>query len=329
MEAETARSVKGRFAPSPSGRMHLGNVFSALISWLSAKSKGGKWLLRIEDLDRQRSKAEYARLIEEDLRWLGLEWDEGGLDSVGHAGPYLQSERDDIYLSHFEALDAMGLLYRCACRRADILAQQAPHESDGRIVYPGTCRPAPCPPFPPSSATAGGAWRLYVPDRAIEVVDEVYGRQSVNLTAHCGDFVVRRADGGWAYQLAVVIDDALMGVTEVVRGCDLLLSAAQQNYLYDIFGWERPTYAHVPLLCNESGQRLSKRDSSMSMAQLRLRHTPEEIIGRLAHLAGLQPQPDPRSAQSLLAGFSLDRLPKSHQAVTNSNWPGTVDSSDT
>jgi len=317
-------SVKGRFAPSPSGRMHLGNVFSALCSWLSAKSKGGKWLLRIEDLDRQRSKVEYARLIEDDLAWLGLEWDEGGLDGKGDAGPYMQSERGDIYRRHFDALRDKGLLYRCVCRRADILAQQAPHESDGRIVYPGTCRPAPRPPFPDalerssagvsgaigSRPSVGGAWRLYVPDEEIVVEDEVFGRRSVNLTAHCGDFVVRRADGGWAYQLAVVVDDALMGVTEVVRGCDLLLSAAQQNYLYDILGYKRPHYAHVPLLCNAQGQRLSKRDHGKSMGELRMRYEPEDIIGQLAHWAGLQPEPTPCTAASLVPIFSFDSLSK-------------------
>lgn len=301
------RLVKGRFAPSPSGRMHLGNVFAALISWLSAKSKGGKWLLRIEDLDRQRSKPEYAKLIEDDLHWLGLDWDEGGTEGYGPAGPYLQSQRDEIYEQHFSLLKEKGLLYRCGCRRADILAQQAPHESDGRIVYPGTCRPSPFPPFP-SQGPDKGAWRLYVPDDDIIVDDEVFGRQIVNLTDHCGDFVVRRADGGWAYQLAVVVDDALMGVTEVVRGCDLLLSAAQQNYLYDIFGWKRPLYAHIPLLCNAEGQRLSKRDQSLSMAELRQRRRPEEIIGMLAHLAGLTEEPNPCRPADLIEAYSASRL---------------------
>lgn len=312
---EAHQQVKGRFAPSPSGRMHLGNVFAALMSWLSAKSKGGQWLLRIEDLDRQRSKVEWARLIEDDLHWLGLDWDEGGLDSLGAAGPYAQSQRDDIYERYFADLLERGLLYRCSCRRADILAQQAPHESDGRVVYPGTCRPAPAPPFPaPQEQT--GAWRIYVPDREIIVDDDVYGQQRVNLTTHCGDFVVRRADGGWAYQLAVVVDDALMGVTEVVRGCDLLLSAAQQNYLYDLWGWQRPRYAHVPLLCNAQGQRLSKRDQSQSMAQLRQRHTPSEIIGHLAHLARLQPTPAPRTPQSLLPAFAACPLQTTATTIT-------------
>lgn len=283
--------------------MHLGNVFAALMSWLSAKSKGGAWLLRIEDLDRQRSKTEYARLIEDDLQWLGLTWDEGGLDGLGPAGPYAQSERGDIYEKYFAKLLERRLLYRCSCRRADILAQQAPHESDGRVVYTGACRPAPAPPFP-AQAQLSGAWRLYVPDREIMVEDDVYGVRRVNLTSHCGDFVVRRADGGWAYQLAVVVDDALMGVTEVVRGCDLLLSAAQQNYLYDLFGWPRPRYRHVPLLCNAQGQRLSKRDQSLSMAQLRKTHSPQDIIGRLAHLAGLQPDPGPCTPQSLIPAYA-------------------------
>lgn len=151
-------TVKGRFAPSPTGRMHLGNVFSALISWLSARSRGGRWLLRIEDLDPQRSHTEYAMQIEDDLRWLGLDWDEGGTADTGDAGPYRQSLRGELYAAALERLRATGLTYPCKCRRADIMATQAPHQSDGRVIYAGTCRPAsmPCvsaePPVPHSSA---------------------------------------------------------------------------------------------------------------------------------------------------------------------------------
>ena len=203
--------MKGRFAPSPTGRMHLGNVYSALLSWLSVRSQGGAWVLRIEDLDPQRSRREFARQIEDDLRWLGLEWDEY----------YVQSERGEIYTHYLEVLGQKSLTYPCYCTRADIMATQAPHESDGRIVYAGTCRPKQQEEawLNVDSHPSGRkpATRIIVPDEEISFVDAHYGEQSVNLARHCGDFVLRRADGAWAYQLAVVVDDALMGITEVVR----------------------------------------------------------------------------------------------------------------
>ena len=290
--------------------MHLGNIFTALLSWLSAKKQGGKWVLRIEDLDPQRSKAEFARLIEDDLDWLGLTWDEGGVEGTGPCAPYSQSLRSDIYADCFSRLNDLGLTYTCRCRRADIMATQAPHESDGRIIYRGTCRPAAAPPFPRTENMGSGATRLFVPDREITFTDRVYGSQTVNLTQHCGDFIIRRADGAWAYQLAVVTDDALMGITEVVRGCDLLLSTAQQLYLYHLLGFKAPGFAHLPLLCNGAGQRLSKRDSAMSMADLRQHHTPREVIGILGHLAGLTPAPAPYSPAELLDIFDWSIIPR-------------------
>ena len=189
------------------------------------------------------------------------------------------------------------------------MATQAPHESDGRIVYAGTCRPTPAPPFPSTSSSSPTATRLYVPDSDIIFDDMVYGPQSVNLTRHCGDFVIRRADNAWAYQLAVVVDDALMGISEVVRGCDLLLSTAQQLYLYDLLGFEAPRFAHLPLVSNTAGQRLSKRDSSMSMAELRRRHTSTEIIGMAASLAGLRDTPSAVTAAELVEDFSWQKIP--------------------
>lgn len=297
----------GRFAPSPSGRMHLGNVFTALISWLAAKSSGGRWILRIEDLDPQRSKPEFARLIEDDLLWLGLDFDEGGLDDRGPNGPYSQSRRSDIYESALARLADQGLLYPCSCTRADIMATQAPHQSDGRIVYSGKCRPAPQPPFP-KDFPAGKALRIFAPDQDIHFEDTVYGPQTLNLARHCGDFVLRRADGAWAYMLAVVVDDALMGVQEVIRGNDLLLSSAQQIYLARLLGYEPLRYTHLPLICNADGRRLSKRDPEMDMAHLRQKFTAEEIIGKLAHLAGQIPEeaPIPPRATPL---FSRAKIP--------------------
>ena len=287
----------GRFAPSPTGRMHLGNVFSALLSWLSVKSKGGKWLLRIEDIDPGRSRQAYADLLMNDLEWLGLTWDG---ESV------YQSQRSDIYEHYFQVLKDQGMTYPCYCTRADLLATQAPHESDGRVVYPGTCRHL--PPQPGKAA----ATRLIVPNRDISFVDGHYGQQSVNLAHHVGDFIIRRKDGAWAYQLAVVIDDALMGVTEVVRGCDLLLSSPQQMYVAQLLGFTPPQFIHLPLLCNAQGQRLSKRDGGLDMASLRQNHTAPEIIGLLAYYAGLQPTSDPITPQALLSFFSWEQVPQSN-----------------
>lgn len=275
----------------------MGNVFSALLSWLSAKSQGGKWVLRIEDIDPQRSHREYAELIMDDLRWLGLEWDEG---------PYWQSQRGDIYEHYLQVLGDKGLTYPCYCTRADIMATQAPHESDGRVVYKGTCRN-----LRPGARSGPAAIRMRVPEEGcgvVEFVDGHYGRHQVDLTTQCGDFIVRRKDGAWAYQLAVVVDDALMGIDEVVRGRDLLLSSPQQIYLAHVLGFTPPRFTHLPLLCNKAGQRLSKRDRSLDMEALRMQHTPRSIIGLLAHAAGLQPTPDAVSPQSLVDGFSWDKI---------------------
>ena len=300
-EHKPDRPVVGRFAPSPSGRMHMGNVVAALASWLSARRASGRWVLRIEDLDPQRSRMEYARQIEDDLLWLGLEWDEGGVDDRGPRGPYLQSLRSDRYLEALHRLQATGLTYPCFCSRADIMATQAPHQSDGRIVYAATCRPRHLGGTHPDDDPRPGAVRIAVPDRNIIFNDRNYGSQSVNLARHCGDFILRRADGAWAYQLAVVVDDALMGINEVVRGDDLLLSSAQQIYLYQLLGWQPPQYAHIPLVTNSEGRRLSKRDRDQSMEALRITLTPAEVLGRAAALLRLIPDPRPVTLPELLA----------------------------
>ena len=295
---------KGRFAPSPTGRMHLGNVYAALLSWLSAKSKGGEWLLRIEDIDPGRSKKEYADQIMEDLEWLGLSWD---------GEVIYQSKRQDIYEHFFDLLRDDGLLYPCFCTRADLLATQAPHESDGRVVYKGTCRNLTPADYP---ANVAPAWRMKVPDEKIEATDGHYGTYSVHLPTEIGDFIVRRKDGAFAYQLAVTVDDMLTGVTEVVRGRDLLLSTPQQLFLARelrrLDGTKDGSdisYIHFPLLINDAGQRLSKRDKSLDMGILRQHHTAPEIIGAIAHLAGLAPTPAPITPRDLLPIFSWQAVP--------------------
>lgn len=313
---KTAKRGAGRFAPSPSGRMHLGNMFTALMSWLSARKSGLRWILRIEDLDPQRSKREHALWIEDDLEWLGLDRDEGGLADKGEHGPYSQSLRHGIYAEMLGRLDATGLTYPCICTRSDIMATQAPHQSDGRVIYGGRCRPAVMP------HDAAMEWperphatRLWTGDAVMTFDDAVFGRQRVVLADECGDFVLRRADGAWAYQLAVVADDALMGVTEVVRGCDLLLSTGQQLYMYGLLGFEAPRYAHVPLVCNMEGRRLSKRDGSLSMEALRRRHRPEEIVGLLAHMANLIDAPVSCRPEELTELFDWSKLGRENVMV--------------
>lgn len=331
--------VTGRFAPSPTGRMHAGNVLAALLSWASARSRGGRWILRIEDLDTGRSRHEHALQIQDDLCWLGLDWDEGGTADLGAHGPYSQSKRGEIYRRYLDRLHATGLTYPCSCRRADIMATQAPHQSDGRIVYAGTCRPAGAPPYNLRKEDFDGkAVRIYVPDSEITFTDGICGPQCVNLSRECGDFVLRRADGAFAYQLAVVVDDALMGVTEVVRGNDLLLSAAQQIYLYRLLGFEPPRFVHIPLLCNSAGVRLSKRDGALGMESLRRRYTAPELIGALAYAAGLTDSRRPMTATELAkiygdvmsvssrsgAGAVLAQQPEIAQQGQNGLQGGTV-----
>lgn len=291
------QTVVGRFAPSPTGEMHLGNVLAALLSWLSAKQQGGLWRLRIEDLDPQRSRREYADQLMRDLEWLNLPWD----DEV-----VWQSDRTAVYEQYLQQLQ--GLTYPCVCTRNEILAAQAPHESDGRIVYPGTCRPQKPYTLHVTPYTNKTATRLIVPDEHIQYTDRLYGPQSVNLATHCGDFIVRRSDGVFAYQLAVVVDDAEMGVTEIVRGRDLLLSAAQQLYLYRLLGFPEPQFCHHPLLVNEQGKRLCKRDQSLALSAMRQHMTAPEIIGLLAHTIGLTPTPEPLTPQQLLPLFNWSKI---------------------
>lgn len=298
----------GRFAPSPSGRMHLGNVMSALLAWLGAKSVGGRMVLRIEDLDPERSRTEYERQIEEDLRFLGLDWDEGEGAGGAH-GPYLQSRRTPIYEEALAQLSRQGLLYPCYCTRAELHAvTQAPHMGDGRFVYGGRCRNLGEAERVQLSACRKPAIRLRVPKEEIRFVDGLCGPCAQDLALACGDFIVRRSDGAFAYQLAVVVDDVLMGVTQVVRGRDLLDSTPRQLYLYRLLGAEPPAFYHVPLLLAPDGRRLSKRERDLDMGALRARYSAEEILGKLAWLTGLQDAPEPVSARELAASFSWEQV---------------------
>ena len=293
----------GRYAPSPSGRMHLGNLMCCLLAWLSAKSKGGQVLLRIEDLDAVRCPRVYADAIQDDLAWLGLAAD-------GPTPTVYQSERSEIYQQYYDILLKKGLIYPCFCSRSQLHAASAPHRSDGQVVYAGTCRGLSDAEVARRSLTRAPAFRVRVPDEEIAFTDGHLGRYAENLARDCGDFYLRRADGVFAYQLAVVVDDALMGVTEVVRGSDLLSSTPRQLWLYHELGLTAPQFYHLPLLLAPDGRRLSKRDGDQSLENLRARYTPQEIIGKLAYVCGLQDTPAPASPQELVPGFSWDKVPK-------------------
>lgn len=289
----------GRFAPTPSGRMHLGNVFAALIAWLSVRSKNGEMVLRMEDLDTLRTSREFGEILRDDLRWLGLDYDR-------ETPP--QSERSAVYDRYFDRLADLGLLYPCYCTRSQLHSVNAPHLSDGTYVYPGTCRNL--TPEQRSAMNRKPAWRVTVPDRLWTVEDWVQGHYELNLATDCGDMVVRRADGVYVYQLAVTVDDGEAGVTEVVRGMDLLSSAPRQMYLQELLGFSHPSYGHVPMLMAPDGRRLSKRDGDLDMGALRKRMTAEQLIGFLAASAGLIDRSEPISAAELASEFRWEKLRK-------------------
>ncbi|MEE0110703.1 MAG: tRNA glutamyl-Q(34) synthetase GluQRS [Oscillospiraceae bacterium] len=287
----------GRFAPTPSGRMHLGNVFAALIAWLSVRSRGGEMVLRMEDLDTQRTSGEFAEVLRDDLAWLGLDYDQ-------ETPP--QSRRSGVYDAYFETLRQRGLLYPCYCTRSQLHSVNAPHLSDGTYVYPGTCRNL--TDAERARFDRKPAWRVMVPDKVWAVEDKVQGHYELNLATDCGDMVVRRADGVYVYQLAVTVDDGEAGVTEVVRGMDLLSSAPRQMYLQDLFGFPHPEYGHVPMLLAPDGRRLSKRDRDLDLGELRKRVTPEQLIGTLAYAGGLMDRKCAISARELAGEFSWEKL---------------------
>lgn len=294
----------GRFAPSPSGRMHLGNVFSAMMAWLSVRSAGGEMVLRIEDLDPDRCRPEYAEQLKRDLAWLGLDWDREQTP---------QSRRTDAYRAQFARLEAMGLVYPCYCTRSELHAASAPHASDGNVIYAGTCRTL--TPAERAEKTRRPAWRLRVPDRDTTFRDGVQGLYHENLAHDCGDFIIRRSDGVYAYQLAVVTDDAEAGVTQIVRGQDLLSSTPRQLYLQELLGLPAPDYYHVPLLTAPDGRRLSKRERDLDLGALREELTPEALVGRLAYFAGLRPTQEAVTPQRLAAEFSWQRVRRADISV--------------
>ncbi len=303
--------VKGRFAPSPSGRMHLGNLMAALLAWLDVRSQNGTMVLRIEDLDPDRCTQQKAAQLMDDLEWLGLDWDEGGLSPE-----YMQSCRFDIYAAEFQKLSERGLTYPCYCTRAERLAASAPHREDGTVIYSGKC--AALTWEERSAMERMGrrpAWRVRVPDEQWVIEDGHMGPYSENLLRDCGDFILRRSDGVWAYQLAVVVDDALMGINHVVRGSDLLSSSPRQAWLHTALGYEAPRFSHLPLLTDPTGRRLSKRDADLDLSVLREKYTARELTGRLAVSAGLLEEYQPVTPTELVRAFAWEKVPKTDIVV--------------
>lgn len=289
--------VVGRFAPTPSGRMHLGNAFAYLLAWLSARSKGGEIILRMEDLDTLRCTPAFAGEIRQDLTWLGLDWDR-------ETPP--QRERTDAYEKALKLLQGKTNVFPCWCTRGSLNLIGAPHASDGHPIHPAACRLR--SEEERSKMTGAPAWRMEAPDLTVCFRDGVYGEYSENLARDCGDFVLRRADGVFVYQIAVVVDDGEAGVTEVVRGCDLLSSTPRQIYLSRLLGYPEMQYWHVPMLTDAGGRKLSKRDADLDLGALRLNHRPEEVVGMLAFRAGLLEREEPVSPRELLSVFRWDKL---------------------
>ncbi len=303
MSDQKTAPVVGRFAPTPSARLHLGNLMCALLAWLSAKKQGGKILLRVEDLDAARCPfmGENTKYMLDDLAWLGLEFD----------GEVLyQSRRAEVYQHYFAELQEKGLIYPCYCSRAELHATTAPHLSDNTPIYDRRCLlRAERGELPPEGRKP--AWRVKVPDAELAFADGLRGEYRENLLRDCSDFVVRRADGVFAYQLAVVVDDALSGVTEVVRGGDLLFSTPRQIYLQQTLGFDTPAYYHIPLLTDAAGRRLSKRDGDGCMESVRAKYKDAApVLGALAAALGLLPKPEAVTLSELLPLFAVEKLPR-------------------
>lgn len=284
----------GRFAPSPSGRLHMGNISSLLLAWLDIKSRGGEIIFRLEDLDPERSRMEFSEAICADMKYLGLSWDTG---YFGIINEYCQSQRENYYKEAFDKLSLKGLVYPCFCSRSDRLSGKK-------------CRCAQLKASEAEALIAAGhtpSWKVKVPDREIDFVDGHYGKISENL-ADTGDFIIKRSDGVYAYQLAVSVDDMSMGVNRVVRGRDILSSTVRQIWLIETLGGTAPEYCHAPLIVS-GGSKLSKRFGDTSMEYYRENYSAEEILGYLSHLLYITDSPAPISAAELVNRFDWSVIP--------------------
>ncbi len=318
-DSSTAARSRGRFAPSPTGPLHLGNARTALLAWLAARAGGSTFVMRLEDLDGPRVRPGMEQRVLDELAWLGIDWDEGP-DVGGPVGPYRQSQRRPRYDAALATLRAVGLVYPCFCSRAEIAAaSHAPHgDGDDGPRYPGACRELGAAEIAARRARRAPAWRFRVPPGTVAFEDEVHGRCEIDVGAQTGDFVVARNDGVAAYQLAVVVDDAAMDVAQVVRGDDLLSSTARQVLLYRALALAVPRFAHVPLVVGADGSRLAKRHGAPSLGELRARGAdPRAVVGLLAALSGLARDAAPRAPRDLLAGFTLRRVPARPAVLTD------------
>ena len=323
------RAGLSRLAPSPSGRIHLGNIFSFLLTWADARSRADKIVFRMDDLDERCQNKEVQQTLIDDLRWLGIEWD---------GRVVYQSERVDIYQDAFDALSRKNLLYPCFCSRASLHAASAPHASDGTPIYAGTCKELTPEQVRVLSGERNPAWRAMVPDMIFRFTDDVFGAFSQNLKTECGDFIIRRSDGVFAYQLASAVDDAQMGVTRIMRGCDLLASTPRQLWLVGEIGardkftacekdarlefsqheigardllTERFAFAHLPMLVNEKGQRLAKRDKSLDLGVMRAQGiTASQLRGKVAWLAGFIDEQSELTAEEFVGVYNVYSLKK-------------------
>ena len=305
---------RGRLAPSPTGALHLGNARSFLIAWLSARSQGGQVVFRMEDLDHPKVKRGAAEAAMEDLRWLGLDWDEGPNCGGPHA-PYVQSRRIATYREALHRLREQELVYPCVCSRKDVEeAQAAPHETADGLYYPGTCRDR-FSGWDEAAKDLGEdripAWRFRVRKRLVEFEDGFHGPQSYDVQRGTGDFAVARHKDGAGYMLAVVVDDAAMGITEVVRGDDLLLTTPRQLLLYEALDLKPPAFTHVPLVVGPDGNRLAKRHGDTRISALRERGaSPERVVGLLANWCGWAEPGEALTAAELVARYDLRRIPR-------------------
>ncbi len=297
------RPIVGRLAPSPTGGLHLGHARTFLLAWLLARQSNGRMILRIEDLDASRVRPEALESIALDLSWLGLDWDEGPDVGGGHS-PYVQSQRIEAYRAALVSLQAKSLVYPCTCTRAEIeRAASAPHAEDEGPTYPGTCSHR-SPEDAPLLLASGKnvAWRFRVPGGEVAWQDGIRGPVSLDPQRLGGDFIVAREPSTSSYQLAVVHDDASMGVTQVVRGDDLVPSTPRQLLLYEAFGWDPPSFAHVGLAHSPDGKRLAKRDGSIKLSAFREQGVePGILMGHLAHSLGLSDRPEPSRAGDWIA----------------------------
>ena len=301
-------SVRGRYAPSPTGPLHLGNARTALVAYLSARSQGDAFVMRVEDLDAPRIVREAVTGNLEELRWLGLEWDEGP-DVGGPFGPYKQSARDAFYEGALKKLQAQGKLFNCYLSRKDL--REAPSAPHGRGLVYGEeerKRNARCKERKQREGKTPSL-RFLVEPQTVTFEDVLAGPQKIDVAAEVGDFVVRRADGLWAYQLAVVVDDITMRINEVARGDDLLTSTGAQLLLYEALGAAPPRYLHVPLLLDTDGERMAKRRGSLTLTALRDAGVkPERVVGLLAFTLGLLDEPAEVALKDLLEPFHPAKL---------------------